>query len=260
MNKLKPMQQTNTLLATLLAVLFTSSPALAFDLTLMSDKQMAEMGAQSYAEIKSKNPASTNSKAKARVQCVSKALTQRVGGQWEVTLFQGEQANAFALPGGKIGVYEGLLDIATSQDELAAVIGHEIGHVQAEHANQRVSTSLVTSLGLRAIQGFTDLGKSEIGMTALGLGAEYGVMRPFSRKQESQADKYGVKLMAGAGFNPQASVTLWQKMKKAGGKTPPELLSTHPSHSTRIDELKRLAPRYKPDYDNARRAGRQPRC
>ncbi|MDX1497664.1 MAG: M48 family metallopeptidase [Salinisphaeraceae bacterium] len=243
-----------------IAALLIGSPALAFDLTLMSDSQMAEMGAQSYAEIKKKTPASTNRKAKARVQCVSNALTKRVRGQWEVTLFKGDQANAFALPGGKIGVYEGLLKIATTQDELAAVIGHEIGHVKAEHANQRVSTSLLTSLGLRAIQGFTDFGKSELGMTALGLGAEFGVMRPFSRNHESEADKYGVKLMARSGFNPQASVDLWRKMKKAGGKSPPELLSTHPSHSSRIDELERLAPRYRGAYENARRNGIRPRC
>lgn len=251
----------NSLLSLLItAACITSTPASAFKFAFIPDSQMREMGAESYAEIKKKTPASTDKKANNRVQCVANALTQQVGGKWEVTLFKGEQANAFALPGKKIGVYEGLLKIATTQDQLAAVIGHEIGHVDAEHANQRVSTSLVTNLGLSAIQGMTGFGQSEVGMAALGLGAQFGVMLPFSRKHESQADKYGVKLMAKAGFKPHASVQLWQKMKQAGGTAPPELLSTHPSNSTRISDLKKLAPRYEPRYKQAIKEGRRPNC
>ncbi len=248
-------------LSLLLAITCCISPAaLAFKLAFIPDSQMREMGTESYAEIKKKTPASSNSKAKQRVECVANALTKRVGGQWEVTLFKGDEANAFALPGNKIGVYEGLLKIATTPDQLAVVIGHEIGHVEKEHANQRVSTSVVTSLGMSAIQGLTGFGKSDAGMAALGMGAQFGVLLPFSRNHESQADKYGIRLMAGAGFNPASSVALWQKMKQANGKAPPELLSTHPSNNTRIAELKKLVPRYEPRYKEAVKQGKRPSC
>lgn len=247
-------------IAVLMTGLLFSGGALAFKLALFSDKQMSQMGADGYAEIKKQTPLSKDAKANARVQCVAKSLTRQVGGSWEVNLFAGKEANAFALPGGKIGVYEGLLKVATTQGQLAAVLGHEIGHVQAEHANQRMSTGLVTELGLRALEGFTNIGQSRTAMAALGLGAQFGVMLPFSRAQETAADGIGLKLMSRAGYHPSESVALWQNMQKAGGSGPPQFLSTHPSHKNRIRDLQKAAPQYVPVYEQAQKAGNRPNC
>ncbi|MGH8530491.1 MAG: M48 family metallopeptidase [Nevskiales bacterium] len=247
-------------LAVLLICLFASSSALAFKLALFSDRQMDQMGDEAYTEIKKKTPISKDARGTARVQCVAQALTREVGGKWEVNLFAGKEANAFALPGGKIGVYEGLLQVATTQGQLAAVLGHEIGHVQAEHANQRVSTSVVTDLGLRALEGFTNLGQSRTAMAALGLGAQFGVLLPFSRGQESAADGLGLKFMSRAGFHPSESVALWQNMQRASGKGPPQFLSTHPSSKNRIRDLQKAAPQYVPVYQQAQASGKRPNC
>ncbi len=247
-------------LAFLLSCLLASSSALAFKLALFSDRQMAQMGSQGYEEIKKKTPVSKDAQATARVQCVAQALTREVGGQWEVNLFAGQDANAFALPGGKIGVFEGLLKVATTPGQLAAVLGHEIGHVQAEHANQRMSTAVVTELGLKAVEGFTNVGQSRMAMAALGLGAQFGVLLPFSRGQESEADALGLKLMSRAGFHPSESVALWQNMQRATGRGPPQFLSTHPSHKSRIRDLQKAAPKYVPVYEQAQNSGKRPNC
>lgn len=157
-------------------------------------------------------------------------------------VFDSDQVNAFALPGGKIGVYTGLLNVAVNQDQLATVIGHEVAHVLADHSNERLSQSQLANTGLSITS--VALGSSEYkqyqGMTmaALGLGVQYGVILPYGRTQESEADIVGLEYMAKAGFDPNQSVDLWKNMAKAsGGNQPPELLSTHPSHSTRIKDL-----------------------
>lgn len=242
----------------LLAVVAGS--ASAFKLALFPEKQIARMGAQAYEETKKQTPISKDAKATARVQCVSQALTREIGGSWEVNLFATKDVNAFALPGGKIGVYEGLLKVAVTQGQLAAVIGHEIGHVQARHANQRMSTSLVADLGLKVVQGFTGIGQNPTAMAALGLGTQYGVLLPFSRGQETEADVIGLKLMSQAGFNPSEAPTLWENMQKAGGGGPPEILSTHPSNKSRVKELNRLVPKYQGNYQQAQQAGKRPAC
>lgn len=213
--------------------------------TLFSDKKMATMGTQSYAELKSKTPISKNRALNARVACVAGPLTDQVGGRnaWEFTVFDVDEANAFALPGGKIGVYKGLFKVATTPAELAAVIGHEIGHVKARHANERVSNQAVASIGLQAVEYFTSGTKgSQYIMAGLGLGTQYGVLLPFDRKQETDADEIGLKLMARAGFDPRAAVQLWRNMQKSTGKGPPTFLSTHPSSKQRINELQDRMP------------------
>ena len=161
---------------------------------------------------------------------------------WEVVVFDSDQVNAFALPGGKIGVYTGLLKVAVTQDQLATVIGHEIAHVLADHSNERLSQSQIANAGLQLTN--IALGSSEYAqyrgatMAALGLGVQYGVLMPYGRTQESEADIVGLELMAKSGFDPNQSVDLWKNMAKAsGGAQPPELLSTHPSHGTRIQDL-----------------------
>ncbi len=235
------------LLASVGLVACSASPTGRNQLLLFSNQDMTSLGAQSFDQMKSDTPINKDVKTNAYVQCVADAITANVPKQsgfsnWEVVVFDSDQVNAFALPGGKIGVYTGLLNVAVNQDQLATVIGHEIAHVLANHSNERLSQSQLANAGLQ----LTDvaLGASEYaqyrGMTmaALGVGVQYGVLLPYGRSQESEADVVGLELMAKAGFNPKQSIDLWKNMAKAsGGSAPPELLSTHPSHSTRIQDL-----------------------
>lgn len=210
-------------------------------LQLFSPAQLAQMGAASYRKIREETPIARGSAVNAYVKCVAHALTRQTGGQWDVTVFKSEQVNAFALPGGHIGVYTGLLEVADGPAELAAVIGHEMGHVLAGHVNARLSAKYATSAGVQLVAAFLGGGggaanNREI-MALLGLGAQVGLLLPYSRHQESEADIIGLQLMARAGFDPRAAVGLWRNMRAAGGAAPPELLSTHPSGASRIEHL-----------------------
>jgi predicted Zn-dependent protease len=238
----------STVVTTLAIAACSASPTGRNQLLLFSDSDMSSLGAQSFDQMKKDQKVSTDKKTNAYVQCVTRAITKHVPpqpgfNQWEVVVFDSEQVNAFALPGGKIGVYTGLLDVAVNQDQLATVIGHEIAHVLADHSNERLSQSQIANAGLQITN--LALGSSEysqytgVTMAALGLGVQYGVLMPYGRTQESEADIVGLELMAKSGFDPNQSVDLWKNMAKAsGGQQPPELLSTHPSHSTRIEDLK----------------------
>ncbi|KOO15885.1 Zn-dependent protease [Vibrio xuii] len=238
----------STVVTTLAIAACSASPTGRNQLLLFSDSDMSSLGAQSFDQMKKDQKVSTDKKKNAYVQCVTQAITKHVPpqpgfNQWEVVVFDSEQVNAFALPGGKIGVYTGLLDVAVNQDQLATVIGHEIAHVLADHSNERLSQSQIANAGLQITN--LALGSSEysqytgVTMAALGLGVQYGVLMPYGRTQESEADIVGLELMAKSGFDPNQSVDLWKNMAKAsGGQQPPELLSTHPSHSTRIEDLK----------------------
>ena len=180
----------------------------------------------------------------------------------EVLVFSDETPNAFALPGGKIGVHTGLLAIAEDQDQLAAVVAHEVAHVLANHGNERMSQQQAAS-GVMDLVGAMAAGGETGGLlvAALGAGAQYGVLMPYSRSHESEADLYGLELSAAAGFDPRASVALWQNMDAASkGQRPPELLSTHPDPGTRIRDLKRKIPEVMPAFQAAEAAGRRARC
>ena len=235
----------------LLSACVTSSPTGRNQVLLFSGAEMAQLGAQSFEEMKKTVKISTDENKNTYVQCVSQHITKTLGKQpdfeqWEVVVFDSPQVNAFALPGGKIGVYTGLLEVAKNQDQLAAVIGHEIAHVQANHSNERLSTNKITSYGTDISKMLIDGSEyQEMGMAALGLGVQYGVTMPYGRSQESESDIIGLKLMNDAGFDATQSVELWKNMAIAsGGDEPMEFLSTHPSNSTRIKnlqkELKRL--------------------
>lgn len=225
----------------------SSSPTGRNQLLLFSQNDMSSLGTQSFEQMKQEQKISTDANINEYVQCVATAVTRQVPKQasfddWEVVVFDSEQVNAFALPGGKIGVYTGLLKVAENEDQLATVIGHEIAHVLADHSNERLSQSQLANTGLQITS--VALGASEyaqyqqVTMSALGLGLQVGVLLPYGRTQESEADIVGLDLMAKAGFDPRESVTLWHNMAKASqGQQPPELLSTHPSHSTRIRDL-----------------------
>jgi predicted Zn-dependent protease len=225
---------------------------------------MATMGVAAYAEMKSKQKISTDATLQRRARCVTDAIAAQVTGpyagmQWEVTVFEDPSPNAFALPGGKIGVHSGLFAVAKTQDQLATVLGHEVGHVIAAHANERVSTQYATQSGIQVIETLTG-GSSQGQHELLGLLGAGGIVLPFGRAQESESDQIGLELMAKAGFDPAQSVVLWQNMAAAGGDQPPEFLSTHPAHGRRIADLQARLPEANALRMAARARGLRPRC
>lgn len=248
-----------------------TSPLGRKQLILLPESQMDQMGAQAFQEMKAKTPSSKDPVVTAYVNCVTLPLTEMAKSEidepkWEIVVFKDETANAFALPGGKVGVHTGILKVAKSPSQLAAVIGHEIGHVIARHGAERVSESLAAQGGLAIIDNFI-LGNSQgsqshgLIMGALGLGAQFGVLLPHSRTQESEADLIGLDLMSRAGFDPRESVELWKNMSAASGKgAPPEFLSTHPAHETRIENLQSHLPESIPKFQKAKAAGFAPNC
>ncbi len=170
------------------------------------------------------------------------------GYKWEVNLVEDPQMNAFCMPGGKIVYYTGLLKVTTTDDEIAAVMGHEISHALANHGAERMSMAYGQQLGAILTLLATSKAKPEDQkkwMAIYGYGSQLGVMLPYSRKHESEADKMGQIIMAIAGYNPDAAPEVWVKMSKLGGQQPPEFLSTHPSHERRMANLKKWAPEAK---------------
>lgn len=241
-----------------------TSPLGRHQLLLMPDDQMDEMGITAYQQIKTEQSISQNGTTNNYVNCVTNALIGALEkrGNWEVNVFVDPSANAFALPGGKIGVNSGLLDVAQNADQLAAVIGHEIGHVQAKHGNERMSIKTATETSMQMLQALSGEASPEkeqlFGL--LGLGSEVGVSLPFSRKHEAEADIIGLKIMANAGFDPRESISLWQNMAKAGGAAQPEFLSTHPANSTRINGLQHHMGEAMALYSAAQSSGKSPQC
>ncbi len=232
----------------------------------VSDAEVSQAGIASYRDMQKKLPQSSNSEQVSYVNCVAQAIVAeipnlqvkgklRVPSSWEVTVFDSKDVNAFALPGGKIGVYSGLLKIANNQDQLAAVIGHEVSHVLAGHSAERYSEQVASQLGSVVVQAATGVNGDLIGMATNAF-----ILLPFSRAHETEADLLGLDLMAGAGFDPRQSVALWQNMARAGGSKPAEFMSTHPSDETRIRALSERLSTAMPLYENAKAAGRQPHC
>lgn len=246
-----------------------TSPTGRSQLRLFPSDQMAAMGLQAYRDVRAKTPVATDPALDSYVGCITNALARVVGppqggGQWQVTVFREDKTiNAFALPGGHIGVYTGMLRVAADQGQLASVIGHEMGHVQAQHGNERVSNQFATQTGLQLVSllagGLGSPGSQQL-MSLLGLGAQVGIILPFSRAQESEADALGLRYMASAGFDPHAAVRLWQRMMKEPGAKPPAFLSTHPSDQQRIANLEAQMAQVMPLYQQARAQGRQPDC
>lgn len=223
------------------------------------------MGLTAFTQIKQEEKISTNVMANDRVNRIGRRIAQAVGrelpnAKWEFVVFESKELNAFALPGGKVGVYTGLMELAESDDELAAVMGHEIAHVTSRHSGERYSHQMLVA-GLAAGSEVlmetqeVDPQKRALARAAIGGVTSLGVVLPFSRLHESEADAVGLRFAAGAGYDPRAAITFWQRMQKAnaGQSRPPQFLSTHPSSETRIAELTRLAPQYMPLYEQARR-------
>jgi predicted Zn-dependent protease len=243
----------------------TNSPTGRSQLILVSDAQMDQMGIDSFAQLASEGSAVSSGLEYDYVRCIADAILLADGrrpSEWEVKVFKDDSANAFALPGRKIGVHTGMIKLAANPSQLAAVMGHEIGHVDAKHGAERVSLSMTSQLaqqvGAIAMNGSQYQNEA---LAAIGIGAQFGVLLPYSRTHESEADTIGLYLMAKAGFNPSEAVELWKRMKQAsGGQAPPEFMSTHPSNDTRINALTRDLVQAGPVYEKAKSSGVLPKC
>jgi len=219
---------------------------------IVSDQTVESMGLQAWQEIRSKVPVTADGSLQRALDQVTLRLLDAAGerpGDWEAVVLASPEINAFALPGRKIGVFEGMFRVADSPDRLAAIVGHEIGHLQAEHSQERMNAQVGKEFGLRLITLLLQLGDVEYAAdiaAALGLGVEYGLVLPYSRQQELEADRLGLVTMAAAGFEPAQAVTLWQRMDEAGGPRLPDFLATHPAPAARIEAIKAMLPELRP--------------
>ena len=235
----------------------------------VSQAQLDQLGAQAFAETKAKETLNRDARQNGYVTCVVNALVRQLPPEqrrvaWETAVFADNEPNAFALPGGKVGVNTGIFTVAKNQDQLAAVLGHEIGHVIARHHEERITRQMIAQGALQvggAVAG-ARYGEGIGNAVTQGgsIAAQAGFLLPNSRTQESEADVVGQQLMAKAGFDPRGAVTLWQNMAASGGSRPPEWLSTHPDPQSRLRELQARAEGLLPTMEAARRAGNVPRC
>lgn len=227
--------------------------------TLLPETELQAMGAQQYQQFLSSNKviSASNNRDLEMVRRVGQRITKAVetyyqekglsdklaGFKWEYNLVDDKAVNAWCMPGGKIVVYTGLLPISQNEAALAIIMGHEVSHALLQHGNQRMSTGIAQQLGGVALSVAVANKPAEtqnLFLTAYGAGSAIGVMLPFSRKHELEADRFGLIWAAMAGYNPQEAIGLWQRMENASnGQKPPEFLSTHPSEGRRIDEIQK---------------------
>jgi len=236
---------------------------------LLPASQVVGMSSQAYTqtlqESAKKNTLNTNKAQLERIRGISNKLIAQVGifrpdavqWKWEVNVDKSDQVNAYCMPGGKIMVLSGLIEqLNATDDELGAVIGHEIAHALREHGRERMSQAYVQQFGLQALGAMLTKGTSasvgNASMQAAGVGSQLFFALPNGREQEREADKIGLELAARAGYNPDAAVTLWQKMSKLSGEKQPEFFSTHPASENRITDLRALAPKVRPLYESAK--------
>ncbi|PKO26347.1 MAG: peptidase M48 [Betaproteobacteria bacterium HGW-Betaproteobacteria-8] len=237
---------------------------------MLSESQVVSMSTESYLatlqEASKKKTLNTNTTQLARVRNISQKLIQQtmhfrkdaLNWKWEVNVEKNDQVNAYCMPGGKIMVYTGLMDkLKVTDDELAAVIGHEIAHALREHGRERMSIAYAQQAGLLGLAVLAGTSKNQnaaaVGVQAAALGTTLFFALPNSREQEREADRIGLELSARAGYNPNAAVTLWQKMGQQSSSAPPEFLSTHPSNQARINELKGMIPAVMPLYQASKK-------
>lgn len=231
-------------------------------LILISQAEEIELGALAFQEIVKKEKLSTNSNYQSIVERVGSRIAKVSHSpdlDWEYEVIQEDKTiNAFALPGGKVGVYTGILKVAETETGLATVIGHEVAHATARHGGERVSAGILAQIGQAALSVALrngDPGVVNSVMQAYGAGVNVGAILPFSRSQESEADRIGLIYMAKAGYDPREAVKFWQRMENASkGQSPPEFLSTHPGHQTRVSNLMRWMPEALSYYEKAEKA------
>jgi predicted Zn-dependent protease len=278
MKKLLTFKKITLILAVILSTQLSSCATTTSDsvagvkrtqLLLLPASYVSNMSNQTYAqtlnEAKKKQTLNADKPELERVRNISSRLISQVGvfradatkWKWEVNVEKNDQLNAYCMPGGKIMVYSGLIEkLNATDDELAAVIGHEIAHALREHGRERMSQAYIQQFGLQALAAALTNGSSaavgNASMQAASMGSQLFFALPNSREQEREADKIGLELSARAGYNPDAAVSLWQKMEAQGGSKPPEFLSTHPASANRIAELRTLAPKVRPLYEAAK--------
>ncbi len=220
-------------------------------LRLLPESQMNTMGVQAYSEMLSKEKLSTDKRLNDMVARIGKQIAAASGKnyEWEFKLIDDPKTvNAFCLPGGKVAVYTGILPIAKNEAGLAAIMGHEVAHAVLQHGNERVSQGILAQAGLTiAAVSLKDSRYRDIVVGGLGVGTQFGVMLPFSRKHETEADVVGAEYMAKAGYDPKESVEIWKRMAQNSGKVP-EVLSTHPDPLRRAKELEKLQPKLQQIY------------
>ena len=257
------MKKKLTIIAAVLAIILSGCSSVPVtgrkQILLVSDSEVLSSSLAQYNDYIKTAKKSTSAKKTQIVTRVGKKIAAateeylRTNGlaneisnfKWEFNLVNDPQVNAFCMPGGKIVVYEGLMNIVSSDDELAVVVGHEVAHAVAKHSNERMSQQIMAQYGAQILSSAVSE-KSQMVQTIAGsiygLGAQYGVMLPFSRKHESEADYMGLIFMTMAGYNPSTAITFWQKMSANGGASIPEFMSTHPSDATRINDIKKYLP------------------
>ncbi len=239
-------------------------------LSLVPSAEIMSTSFQQYDQFLKENKLSTDQPATAMVKRIGKRVQGAVeryfsdhnmsdqldGYKWEFNLIEAKDVNAWCMPGGKVVVYSGILPVTKTETGLAVVMGHEIAHAVAEHGNERMSQGLLANLGGMALQEALSnkpQQTQQLWMTAFGLGAQFGVLLPFSRTQESEADHLGLIFMAMAGYNPTEAVAFWERMAaNKGGSAPPEFMSTHPADDTRIAQIKKDLPEAMQYYKSAK--------
>ncbi|MDR2726077.1 MAG: M48 family metallopeptidase [Candidatus Adiutrix sp.] len=236
-------------------------------LSLVSDKELSTMAAGQYAAMIKQGPLSTNQKDTATIKKVGarisrasetflreQGLEREIGDyKWEFNLIESDQVNAFCMPGGKVAFYTGILPFTQGETGVAVIMGHEVAHAIAHHSRERASQQALTNLGGQILSVGLGVGGAsgltgDLAMAAYGLGSQVGVLLPFSRAHESEADRIGLTLMALAGYDPAQAVAFWRRMSEKQGGSTPEFLSTHPSDKTRVANIERYLPEARRRY------------
>jgi predicted Zn-dependent protease len=238
-----------------------AGPVTDFLGSFISPEQERQLGEQAFAELKQSQPRSPNRALQERLEQVGRRVIaasepEVPASQWEFVVFAGDQVNAFALPGGKVGFFEGIFRIMENDAQLATVVGHEVAHVNARHTAERIGAAVATDVGTSVLGWALGIdpstGAGRLAGSLLGAGADLGILRPYGRSQELEADRLGLTYMAKAGYDPRESLDFWQRMAQAGGGSPPPFLSTHPSDESRIARLQELMPEAVAIYEQNR--------
>lgn len=254
-------------LAACLTTQTTSGGAVGVDrsqFVLVSSAEVDAAAAKGYADViaKAQKEGKLNRDAKqvARVRAIANRLIPQTVAfrpdapqwKWEVNVIESDQLNAWCMAGGKIAFYSALIEkLALTDDEIAAIMGHEIAHALREHSRERISQQLATNVGLDLASAVFGLSRGASDLA--GMAANVAISLPYGRSHEVESDRIGVELAARAGYNPRAAISVWQKMSRAGGGSPPELLSTHPSPENRIQDLEVYSARVQPLYEQSKR-------